>query len=88
MHVLASQRRDSPSYQVQLLLQLAKSLGCSYFSELEIAQNANYTSHHMIDEFLTVLSDCVEQDLLSEVKASPAVVIVCDESTDIANLSS
>ena len=25
------------------LLQLAKSLGCSYFSELEIAQNANYT---------------------------------------------
>ena len=65
------------------LLQLAKSLGCSYFSEQEIA---NYTSHRMIDEFLTVLSDCVEQDLLSKVKASPAVGILCDESTDIANL--
>ena len=44
------------------LLQLAKSLGCSYFSELEIALNANCTSHRMIEEFVTIL---VEQDLLS-----------------------
>ena len=65
------------------LLQLAKSLGCSYMSELEIAQNANYTSHRMIDEFLT---DCVEQDLLLRVKASTAIGILCGESTDIANL--
>ena len=42
------------------LLQLTKSLGCSYFSELEIAHNTNYTSHHMIDEFVTILSDCGE----------------------------
>jgi hypothetical protein len=52
-------------------------------SELEIAQNANYTSHRMIDEFLT---DCVEQDLLLRVKASTAIGILCGESTDIANL--
>ena len=48
------------------LLQLAKSLGCSYFSELEIAQNAN----PMIDEFVTILSDCFEQDLLSKAKVA------------------
>ena len=40
------------------LLQLPKSLGCSYFSELDVAQNATYTSHRMIDEFLEVLSVC------------------------------
>jgi hypothetical protein len=33
-----------------------------------------------------VLSDCVENDILSKVRASPAVGILCDESTDVANL--
>ena len=68
------------------LLHFAKSLGCTYFFELEIAQNTNYTSHRMIDEFVTIHSDCVEQDLLSKAKASAALGILCDESTDIANL--
>ena len=43
------------------LLELGKSLGCSYFNELEVGENANYTSHRMIDEFLVLLSDCVEK---------------------------
>ena len=68
------------------LLQLGKSLGCSYLSELEVSQTVRYTSHSMIDEFLTVLSDCVERDILSNVRASPALGILCDESTDVANL--
>ena len=70
------------------LLELAKSLGCSvyvYMSELEIGQRVNYTSHCMIDEFVTVRCDCVERDLLSQVKTSPAIGILCDESTDITN---
>ena len=40
----------------------------------------------MIDEFLVVLSDCVVKDILSKVGASFAVGILCDESTDTANL--
>ena len=40
----------------------------------------------MIDDFFTVLSDCVESKVLSEVHGSPCVGILCDESTDIANL--
>jgi len=32
-----------------------------------------------------VLSDCVEKDIVSKVRASPAVGILCDESTDVAN---
>ena len=38
----------------------------------------------MIDDFLGVVSDCVERDL--RIKESPAVSILCDESTDTANL--
>ena len=52
------------------LLELRKSLGCSYLNELKVGKNTSYTSHRMIDEFLVVLSDCVENDILSKVKAS------------------
>ena len=33
-----------------------------------------------------MLSDLVEQDILSKVAVSPAVGILCDESTDVSNL--
>lgn len=58
------------------LVELGKSLGCSYFNELEVGKNACYTSHRMIDDFLAVLSDCVERDLLLRIKESPAVSIL------------
>ena len=48
------------------LLQLAKSVDCPYLGELEVS-GANYTSHFMIDDFLNILSDCVESDVLSKV---------------------
>ena len=40
----------------------------------------------MIDDFLTVLSDFVKTPMLSDVHNSPTVGILCDESTDIANV--
>ena len=40
----------------------------------------------MIDEFVTILSDCVEQYILSKAKACAAIGILCDESTYAANL--
>ena len=40
----------------------------------------------MIDDFLEVLSGIVERDILAKVRASPAVGILCDESTDVSNL--
>ena len=68
------------------LLRLAKFLGCSYLHELDVAGNAHYTSNRMIDEFLTILSQSVEKDILSKVQASPVISVLCDESTDVANL--
>ena len=40
----------------------------------------------MVDDLLTVLSDCVETIVQSDVHKSSAVGILCDESTDISNL--
>ena len=68
------------------LLELGKSLGCSYLSELQIGRNTHYTSHRVIDEFLSALSACVQDGILSKVQASPVVSFLCDESTDISNL--
>ena len=68
------------------LLELGKSIGCPYLGELEVAKNANYTSHMMIDEFLDVISGCIESNILRSVSESSVVGILCDESTDAANL--
>ena len=68
------------------LLDLGKSLGCSYLSELEVAKNARYSSHRIIDEFLDVLSACVESDILRRCTDSSVVGLLCDESTDASNL--
>ena len=51
-----------------------------------MSKGAKYTSHMMIDDFLMVLSDCVETTMLNDVHKSSSVGILCDESTDIANL--
>ena len=61
-----------------------KSLGCDYFKELNLGQNANYSSHRMIDEWLQVLSDIIEEDVLTAVHHSSATGLMCDESTDIS----
>jgi hypothetical protein len=58
------------------LLELGKSIGCSYFNELEVGKNTSYTSHRMIDGFLVVLSDCVEKDILSKPNLKQLVVFV------------
>lgn len=68
------------------LIDLGKSLGCSYLSELEMAKNATYSSHRIIDEFLEVLSVCVENDILCQIRDSSVVGLLCDESTDTSNL--
>ena len=44
--------------------QLCLDLGCDDFRELNVSCNAKYNSHRMIEEWLTILSDVIEEDLL------------------------
>ncbi len=81
-----TKEETAPHTKFGSLLHLAKSLSCFYLSELEVAKNASYKSHRIIDEFLTLMSSCVEKDILDKMQCSPAVSILCDESTDLANV--
>lgn len=56
MCVLPCKEETAYHTKFKSLIEVAKSLGCSYFSELTLGRNANYTSHRIIDEFITVLS--------------------------------
>ena len=66
------------------LRKLCLDLGCEYFKELNVGRNAHYSSHRIIEEWLKVLSDIIEEDVLDQVHKSPAIGLMCDESTDIS----
>ena len=66
------------------LRQLCLDLGCGYFRELNMGGNAKYNSHRTIEEWLMILSNVIEEDLLKQVQLSPAIGLMCDESTDIS----
>ena len=66
------------------LRKLCHDLGCNYFTELNLGRNAHYGSHRIIDERLKVLSDTIEENVLAIVRRSPAIGLMCDESTDIS----
>lgn len=46
----------------------------------------NYRSHRIIDEMLEILSQVIEDPILQEIRASQAVSLEVDESTDVAIL--
>ena len=79
-------KEETAHTKFKSLVSLGKTLGCSYLSELEIAKNVTHSFHRIIDEFLNVLSTCVENDILSQIRNSPVVGLLCDESTHASNL--
>ena len=68
------------------LLELVRSLGCSYFDSLQVGGNATYTSERMIQEFIQNMSSQIETGLLQELRNSPCVALMCDETTDVSVL--
>ena len=66
------------------LKDLCIELGCTYLKELNVGGNAKYTSHRIISEWLGIMSQIIEQNILMTVRASPAIGLMADESTDIS----
>ena len=69
------------------LRQLCSDLGCEYFRELNMGGNAKYNSNRMIEEWLSIMSNVIEEDLLKLIQVSPVIALIalmCDESTDIS----
>jgi hypothetical protein len=68
------------------LLELARSLGCTYFDNLRVGGNATYTSERIIQEFILYMARQIETDVLEQLISSPYISLMCDETTDIAVL--
>ncbi|XP_046907044.1 zinc finger protein 862-like isoform X3 [Hypomesus transpacificus] len=66
------------------LLSLAELLGCDYFKKLKIDHRNNYRSHRIIDEMLEILSHEIEEPILMAIRASQAISLEIDESTDVS----
>ena len=68
------------------LVNLVKSLGCSYLNDLSMGRNATYTSKRIVAEYLLCLSPVIESEKLDNLKCSPFFSLMTDESTDISVL--
>lgn len=66
------------------LINLGKSLGATYLSEIAIGRNAQYTSERFMQEIVIALGDTVQETAKSEMQSSPAFALLIDETTDVA----
>ena len=66
------------------LLELGKSLGASYLSDLYVGGNAHYTSECCMQELLQCLGETVAEPISSHVRQSPFFALCIDETTDVS----
>ena len=69
------------------LIELVIDLGCKELQNLKVAKNATHTSEQTLQEFISCLSQVIEEDILKEMADSPALALMADESTDILVLN-
>lgn len=56
------------------------------FSDFKIDRRNNYRSHRIIDEMLEIVSMVIEEPLIEQMRASQAISLELDESTDVSLL--
>ena len=66
------------------LLALLSQLGLPYLDTLHKGENETYTSHKIVEEFLTLLGDSVRSNLVLKLQQSPCFGVICDETTDLS----
>lgn len=66
------------------LLELAKSIGATYLSDLNLGGNAHYTSERFIQEAVVSLGGVISKAIFNDLRASPFFALMCDETTDVA----
>ena len=84
-----SLQKKAVSGSMRILYWLAKE-EIAHFTKFDslrllcVGGNAKYNSHRLIDEWLAILSETIEEDMLNKIKLSPAIGFMRDESTDIS----
>ena len=65
-------------------LRFVKHVLCQQLQLLSVGRNATYTSMQTSADFLMVIPECIEEDILSKLKGSESFALMADESTSIA----
>ena len=68
------------------LITAVEFMGCQHLQHLNHGENAKYTSQRTIQEFLQVIGEQIEHELLNSVHTSPMYSIMIDETTDVSIL--
>ena len=66
------------------LIQLAKSLGATYLSDLNLGGNAHYLSERFMQEAIMSLGEVISNKIFDDIRHSPFFALMCDETTDIS----
>ena len=74
---------DLPLSKFPSLIQLMKDLHVPNIDKLQVSEKVKYDSYTSAVGFLQALSSSADEDLKSKLKASSAVTVLADESTDI-----
>jgi hypothetical protein len=64
------------------LLNFLKSVGVKDLEMLSVSPGVNYDSDYAAHEFLTCISETIEQETTAVLKDSPCITALADESTD------
>ena len=86
MSILVDKNEIAHTTKYVPLLELARSLGCTYFDNLCVGRNATYTSERIIQEFILQMASQIEKDVLEQLISSPYISLMCDETNDISVL--
>ena len=68
------------------LIKAAEFMGCPQLKHLYHGENAKYSSQRTIQEFLKVIGEQIEQEILVNLLTSPLYSIMIDETTDVSVL--
>ena len=66
------------------LLAFLSQLGLPYLDTLHKGENATYTSHRIVEVFLTLLDDSVRSNLVLKIQQSPCFGVIYDETKDLS----
>ena len=66
------------------LVELSKSLRATYLEDMNIGQNAKYTSERFMQESIQALAEVISQDIVKLLQASPFFSLCIDETTDVS----
>ena len=76
-------QENLPLAKFRSLMQLLSHLKVPFIEHLVVGENVDYTSDSSADDFLSVLSGVIDDNITEKVKQSPVITVFVDESTDI-----